>query len=224
MADMIFLVFVAMDILFAVCGGLLLAFALVAKGMISKIATDTTIGMDLMMDQCPVQAVVANAALVFLAFAMSLPALVLPNNRGWLKAFGYMVVVNVVFTLVIGLNIWVQTLKTRSNLGVVFEGLNDSRKSMLQQEFSCCGYRNMTSPPFVRDNVCPNSVIANQMRPCIVPFTAFSNNTLDKIFTGAFGIVGIDVLVILATAILAKDRKEQARYKVIDQKNGGGGL
>lgn len=72
--------------------------------------------------------------MVFFTFAMSLPALVLPTNRGWLKAFGYMVVVNIVFTLVIGLNVWVQTLKTRSNLGVVFEGLTDSRKSMLQQE------------------------------------------------------------------------------------------
>jgi hypothetical protein len=42
------------------------------------------------------------------------------------------------------------------------------------------------------------------------------------IFTGAFGIVGVDVALIMATAMLLKDRKEKERYRHIDEKNGAG--
>jgi hypothetical protein len=57
---------------------------------------------------------------------------------------------------------------------------------------------------------------------CVTPFSKYANNFLDVIFTGAFGIVGIDVLFILATAILLKDRKEKERYRGIDEKSGVG--
>jgi hypothetical protein len=74
---------------------------------------------------------------------------------------------------------------------------------------------------------------------CITPFSKLANNFLDLIFTGAFGIVGmcrnsfqicfktnkfagIDVVLILGVAIVLKDRKEKARYRVIDEKNGAG--
>ena len=42
------------------------------------------------------------------------------------------------------------------------------------------------------------------------------------VFTGAFGIVGIDVVFVLATAMLLKDRKEKERYRGIDEKSGTG--
>jgi hypothetical protein len=54
------------------------------------------------------------------------------------------------------------------------------------------------------------------------PFSTYANNFLDLVFTGAFGIVGVDVALILATAMLLKDRKEKERYRHIDEKNGTG--
>ena len=74
---------------------------------------------------------------------------------------------------------------------------------------------------------------------CITPFSKLANNFLDVVFTGAFGIVGmcrnwfqiclranifigLDVVLILGIAIVLKDRKEKARYRVIDEKNGAG--
>lgn len=39
-------------------------------------------------------------------------------------------------------------------------------------------------------------------------------------FTGAFGIVGFDVIVMLMITIVLKDRKEKERYRHIDEKNG----
>jgi hypothetical protein len=57
---------------------------------------------------------------------------------------------------------------------------------------------------------------------CVKPFSTYANDFLDMVFTGAFGIVGVDVLLILCTAILLKDRKEKERYRHIDEKNGSG--
>lgn len=72
------------------------------------------------------------------------------------------------------------------------------------------------------DNVCPNDAAAALQVGCVGPFSKEANNFLDLIFTGAFGIVGIDVALILATAMLLKDRKEKERYRHIDEKSGAG--
>jgi len=83
---------------------------------------------------------------------------------------------------------------------------------------------NSTSPPFVVDTTCPNAEVAASMIGCVTPFSQYANNFLGTIFTGAFGIVGIDVLLILTTAILLKDRKEKERYRHIDEKSGAQGF
>ena len=60
------------------------------------------------------------------------------------------------------------------------------------------------------------------MRGCVTPITSFANVFLDNIFTALFGMVGIDVLFIMATACLLKERKERERFRHIDEKNGTG--
>jgi hypothetical protein len=60
------------------------------------------------------------------------------------------------------------------------------------------------------------------MRGCAAPITAFSGVFLDNIFTALFGVVGFDVVFIMATACLLKDRKERERFRHIDEKNGFG--
>lgn len=90
------------------------------------------------------------------------------------------------------------------------------------KQFNCCGYFNSTSPPFALDATCPNALVAAARVGCVTPFSSFANNFLDLVFTGAFGIVGIDVALIMATAMLLKDRKEKERYRHIDEKNGAG--
>jgi hypothetical protein len=93
---------------------------------------------------------------------------------------------------------------------------------LTKQQFNCCGYNNSTSPFFVPDSVCPTPAAAAANIGCITPFVSFANTFLDTIFTGAFGIVGVDVALILATAMLLKTRKEKERYRHIDEKQGAG--
>jgi hypothetical protein len=59
--------------------------------------------------------------------------MVMPMTRGWLKFHGYMTVVCAIFTLVIGLSIWFETLKTRKNLSSIWVSQPASTQSLLQQ-------------------------------------------------------------------------------------------
>lgn len=222
MKDSILLTYVVMDILFVVSGGLLIIFALTTESETSQTATVKTVARNLLLNMCPLSAAIGNAVLVFVTFLTSIPAIVLPMTRGWLKLHGYLVVVCALYTMILGLSIWFETLKTRSNLFKVWTSQPAATQSLIQQEFKCCGYMNSTTPPFVVDSVCTNSLVAANLGGCVSPFASFGNNFLDLVFTGAFGIVGIDVALILATAILLKDRKEKIRYRHIDEKNGVG--
>jgi hypothetical protein len=74
-----------------------------------------------------------NAVLVFVTFLLSIPAIVMPTTRTWLKIHGYMTVVCAIFTLVLGLDIWFETLKTRSNLAVIWSAQPADTQSLIQQ-------------------------------------------------------------------------------------------
>lgn len=89
------------------------------------------------------------------------------------------------------------------------------------EQFNCCGYFNSTSVPFfVTDATCPSPAAAALMRGCISPIASFAIVFLDSIFTGVFGMVGVDAVFIMATVSLLKERKERERFRHIDEKNG----
>jgi hypothetical protein len=136
-------------------------------------------------------AAVGNAVLVFVTFLFSLPAMVLQTSRTWLKIHGVFVAISAIFTLVIGLDIWFDTLRTRGNLLQVWTSQTPAIQSLLQSDFNCCGYLNSTSPLYVTDSTCTSAFVAASKLGCVGPFSSFANNFLDVIFTGAFGVVGM---------------------------------
>jgi len=77
---------------------------------------------------------VVNAIFVFVTFLLSLPALFIPTNRGWLRTQGWLVVVCATFTLGLGVAIWVETLQTRQNLSVLWGRETPLIQSLLQQK------------------------------------------------------------------------------------------
>ncbi|KAF2655484.1 hypothetical protein K491DRAFT_716177 [Lophiostoma macrostomum CBS 122681] len=224
MVAKLMLVFVGFDVLFAMCGGLLMGFSLIAEQTMTASPTINNVAQNLLLDQCPLTAGVVNGIFIFVTFLLSLPALFLPANRGWLRAQGWLVVVCATFTLGLGLAVWVGTLQTRVKLSGIWGNQPPLVVSLLQQKFDCCGYFNATTPPFEVDNVCLNSLVAAQKGGCIAKFSSFANSYLDLIFTAAFGIVGVDVILVMCVAMVLKYRQEQERYRHIDQKNNAGGF
>lgn len=79
-------------------------------------------------------AAIANSIMIFVTFLLAIPGMLMPVSRGWLKAHGAMVVVCGIFSLVIGLEIWFETLKTRENLSLLWNKQPSSVQSLLQQE------------------------------------------------------------------------------------------
>lgn len=220
MVNKILLSFIAADILFVAMGALELGFAIVVQNNKDEIPTDgEQAARNLLYQRFPLTAGIVNAVFVFLTFAVSIPAMVVPT-RGWLKVSGFMTAFCATFTMIVGLYLWVLTLKTKEDMAVQWNLLNADVQDLLQTSFQCCGYFNSTSPAFVTDITCPSPAAAALVRGCAAPITTFANVFIDDIFTAVFGMVGISVVSILATACLLKDRKEQERFRHIDEKAG----
>jgi hypothetical protein len=58
------------------------------------------------------------------------------NGRGWLKFAGYLVVADALFTLIIGLDLWIVTLTTKEELFDIWVAQPATVQDMLQTTVS----------------------------------------------------------------------------------------
>lgn len=112
-------------------------------------------------------------------------------TRGWLKFGGYLVVASALFSMCIGVYLWVLTLSTKADFFTIWMSQDARVQDLMQTAFSCCGYFNSTSPAFVTDATCTSPAAAALMRGCSAPISSFSNVFIDDIFTAMFGMVGM---------------------------------
>lgn len=161
-----------------------------------------------------------NSVFMFITFLLSVPAFFMRRNRTYLKIHAWGVVLAALMTLGIGLEIWFSTLETHKNLAPIWNEQTANTQTMLQTKFQCCGYNNPAL--FVKDQTCISAATAARLGPCMVPFGTFANRFLDVVFTALFGLVAIDMMLLLAVLCLIKDRKEKERYRLIDEKSGFG--
>lgn len=212
--------FVLIDFLFAVMGAIMMGFSVIVLQTCFDPPKDGgEAARDLLYQRFPLTAGIANAAFTLFIFLLTLPAIVTPA-RGWLKFAGYLVVADAIFTLIIGLDLWIITLRTKQTFFEIWTTQPANVQDLLQTTFQCCGYFNSTTPAFVTDATCPSPAAAALLKGCASPLTSFTNVFVDNIFTAVFGMVGVDVAMIMAIASLLKDRKERARFRYIDEKNG----
>ncbi|KAI9786451.1 MAG: phospholipid scramblase 1 [Geoglossum umbratile] len=172
----------------------------------------------------PKTAAFVNGVFIIFAFMLSLPGLALPTSRMWLWMHGWLVAFCITFTLALGVDLWLQTLKMRSNLSTLWARQSPQIQGLLQETFNCCGYMDSSTPPFQPNSVCPNSLKAANMPGCVWDFSNYTNTYLGTIFTASFGIVALDVLLLLNVSMVLKQRREQKRYRHIDEKNGLGSI
>ncbi|KAL2149910.1 hypothetical protein VTH82DRAFT_7586 [Thermothelomyces myriococcoides] len=214
MANKVHIAYLVSDGLFLLMGIFILVFSVIVTNIKDEEPTNgRQAARNLLYRDFPLPAGIVNAVFIFVTFVTTLPGLATTSRR-WIKIAGYMAVVCLVFTTALGLDIWIKTLRLRAEFAPRFSAQTD--------DFQCCGYFNSSSPAFVTDRVCSSKAAADVMRGCAAPISAFANVFLDNIFTALFGIVGFDVIFIMATACLLKDRKERERFQHIDEKAGYG--
>ncbi|KAL8721884.1 MAG: hypothetical protein Q9225_001520 [Loekoesia sp. 1 TL-2023] len=124
--------FLLADALFAATGGLLVAVVFISKSAMSAPNTKN-VAPNLLLAHTPLNGALADAGLIFLAFLTSIPGLIIKANRTWFKVHSWMVLVCILVTLVIGLDIWFSTLKTRSNLAVMWQKESPQIQHLLQE-------------------------------------------------------------------------------------------
>ncbi|KAL8941174.1 MAG: hypothetical protein Q9216_002403 [Gyalolechia sp. 2 TL-2023] len=206
--------FLLADALFAATGALLVAVILLSKSAMN-VPTPENVAPNLLLSHTPLNGALADAGLIFLAFLISIPGLIAKANRTWFKVHSWMVLICILVTLVIGLEIWFSTLKTRSNLGVMWQKESPEIQELLQKRFQCCGYMEI---PFHKDSTCPNQPDALAKTDCVGPFSNFANDFLDLVFTAIFGMVALDAILLLCGLVVLKKRAEEQRYRHIDEK------
>ncbi|KIX09981.1 uncharacterized protein Z518_01062 [Rhinocladiella mackenziei CBS 650.93] len=220
MANKILLVFIGFDILFLLCAGLHLFLPLYTEASIKNNTNVSNIAQNLLLDHCPLTASEANSVIMFITFLLSVPAFFMKSNRTYLKLHACGVILAALLTLGIGLAIWFSTLETHKNLAPIWNKQTPQIQTMLQAKFQCCGYDNPAL--FVRDQTCTSAATAARLGPCMTPFGTYANQFLDVVFTALFGVVAVDMILLLAGLCLIKDRKEKERYRLIDEKRGYG--
>ncbi|KAI9823466.1 MAG: phospholipid scramblase 1 [Thelocarpon impressellum] len=212
------------NVLVLATGAITIAVAVTALNEKSSKPTLNTVASNLLLTQCPLSGVVANAVFIFLTSIASIPAITQPLRRIYLKLQAWMILFCALFTLIIGLSIWFETLRTRAKLSDIWGAQSVEVQHLLQERFNCCGYLDSATPPFQQDKTCPNALWAAQKSGCVGNFSNYANSFLDIVFTALFGMVALDVINLLCIGMVLKSRAERARYRLIDKKSGFNGI
>jgi len=62
---------------------------------------------------------IVNSVFIFVAFLFTIPGLITPA-RGWLKLGGWMTTICGMFSLILGLYLWILTLKTKEDFAPLY--------------------------------------------------------------------------------------------------------
>ncbi|KAI0522267.1 tetraspanin [Xylaria bambusicola] len=223
MVNKVLAAFIGVDIVFAITGAIIVGFSVIVRNTCFDPPIDGhEAARDLLYRQFPLTAGIGNGIFTFVAFIATLPALA-TNSRTWLKAAVCLIVVDALYTLVIGLQLWILTLRIKETFFGIWKNQTEDVQGFMEEAFNCCGYFNSTSPAFKTNPTCPSPATAALMTGCATPLTRFSNTFVDNIFTALFAIVGVDAVLIVAALCLLKERKEMERYRHIDEKTGARG-
>jgi len=123
-------------------------------------------------------------------------------------------------TVVVGCIIWFYTLRPTRNYLEAWEASSPQVRQALQDTLSCCGYTNSTQFAVI-SGFCGNSTFAAVQPGCSTIILPDADYTLNNIFSSIFGFMCVVVGFFLATVCMVYRRKQQERFRRIDEKRGG---
>jgi len=141
MANRILLATALLTFLFVSSAGVIMGFSVIA-GRIRNSPTPVD-GIEaarhLTYQRFPLEAGIANAALMFVTFLLILPGLLTPT-RTLLKIGGVAISVCGVFTLCIGLFLWIITLDTKATFFPIWKGQESNIQGLMETSVClvCC--------------------------------------------------------------------------------------
>jgi len=159
-----------------------------------------------------------------ITFAVSIGAIIQPAHVTiGLVILNWTLLADAVVTLVVGSIIWFYTLRERANFAVVFDKSSTAIRQSVQDKLQCCGYFNSTDSGVI-GGFCSDTAKAASATPCVGPLTTHADFTLNNIFSSIYGFMAILIALFLASMCVIKVRKEEERFRLIDEKRGGRGF
>ncbi|OSD02810.1 tetraspanin [Trametes coccinea BRFM310] len=164
-----------------------------------------------------------------LTFVLSVGAVVQKNHvtMGFVL-LNWMLIADAIVDVVVGSYIWFFTLGERAHYFGVYSALPRDTIIEIQDKFQCCGYFTPNDTIAIGGSFCKDqATVANLTDDafrCVTPLTAFTDFTLNNIFSTIYGFMAIIVALFLASMCVIKKRQEEERFKKIDAKRGGRGF
>lgn len=137
MVNKVFVATCIADALFLAAGVLELVFSLVVQSQMDNAPTDgEDATRNLLYQRFPLTAGIVNAVFILIAFVVTLPGLVMPA-RSFLKTAGYMVTFCGIFTMCVGVFLWVMTLRIKETFFDIYIAQEPAVQSLIQSSVSC---------------------------------------------------------------------------------------
>lgn len=162
-----------------------------------------------------------------LTFVVSIGAMVQPSTAvsGFI-VLNWTLILDAVATLVVGTILWFYSLMERNNYYAVWKMQTDATREAVQNMFQCCGYF-LPNDTVAIGGFCQNMQFVNALNTtdaCVSHITSFSDDMIQPVFTGIYFFMGVVLCLLMASLCVIKTRREEDRFRKIDQKRGGGGF
>jgi len=167
----------------------------------------------------------ALGVLFLLTWAFSIAAVVQRNHITiGLVILNWVLLVDMVYTLVLGTSIWFSTLTLLDTFHQVYSEQTPDARIAIQDMFNCCGYFNSTDLLELGGTACPDTTTAFETQFCWTAITGAADRTLNPVFSTIYGFMAILGCLFLTSLCLINERKKEERFKKIDAKRGGKGF
>jgi hypothetical protein len=136
MANKIQITYLVADGLFLLMGVFIIGFSVIVNNIRDEDPSNgRQAARNLLYQGFPLTAGIVNAVFVFITFMVTLPGLA-TTSRKWIKLAGYMAEVCANFSMILGLYLWIFTLKTRGDFAPLFAAQPENIKSLMPSEVS----------------------------------------------------------------------------------------
>jgi len=170
------------------------------------------------------------AIMLLVTWAVSVGAIIQPIHvTVGLVVLNWILILDSIVILAVGTFVWMYTLQERAEYHTVFAAQTSATRIAIQDQLKCCGYFNSSDLVEIGGNFCANTTFVEVTNNatgnfCVTPMTAFADETLNNIFTSVYGYMAVVILLFLASVCVINKRKEEMRFRKIDEKRGGRGF
>jgi len=201
------------NVLLLAAGALAIAFSVVWRA--------PNVLMNFIISEMDLNAGLALGVMLLITWMLSVGSILQQNHVTiGLVITNWALIADAVGVLSIGATIWFYTLRETNNYLTQWKDASPAVLQNLQDTLQCCGYRNSTELA-VNAGFCADATFAASQVGCSTIILPKADYTLNNIFSSIFGFMVVVIGFFLATVCMVYRRKQQERFRRIDEKRGG---